>query len=119
MGSFPFVPPPPSLVSAYYLQPTDARAIFLHNELLCNDTCSVTRGSITYWWGTNGKDPKMLQSEQASCSVSRLFPGHYTSLSNSNPPPQKKYSSSLWYNYHDWGEGVKRYNTPKMGGGLV
>ena len=42
---------PPSLVSAYYLQPPDARAIFLHNDLLCNDTCSVTGGSITYWGG--------------------------------------------------------------------
>ena len=52
-GSFPFVPPPPppSLVGAYYLQPPDARAIFLHNDLLCNDTCSVTGGSITYWGG--------------------------------------------------------------------
>ena len=49
---------PPSLVGAYYLQPPDARAIFLHNDLLCNDTCSVTGGSITYWGGTNGKDPK-------------------------------------------------------------
>ena len=56
MGSFPFVPP--SLVGAYYLQPQDARAIFLHDDLLCNDTCSVTGGSITYWGGTNGKDPK-------------------------------------------------------------
>ena len=53
-------PPPPSLVGAYYLQPPDARAIFLHNDLLCNDTCSVTGGSITYWGGTNGKDPKNL-----------------------------------------------------------
>ena len=35
---------PPSLVGAYYLQPPDARAIFLHNDLLCNDTCSVTGG---------------------------------------------------------------------------
>ena len=43
-GSFPFVPPP-SLVGAYYLQPPDARAIFLHNDLLCNDTCSVTGGA--------------------------------------------------------------------------
>ena len=42
-GSFPFVPP--SLVGAYYLQPPDARAIFLHNDLLCNDTCSVTGGA--------------------------------------------------------------------------
>ena len=35
VGSFPIVPP--SLVGAYYLQPPDARAIFLHNDLLCND----------------------------------------------------------------------------------
>ena len=48
---FSFVPPPPSLVGAYYLQPPDARAIFLHNDLLCNDTCSVTGGSITYYGG--------------------------------------------------------------------
>ena len=52
--------PPPSLVGAYYLQPPDPRAIFLHNDLLCNDTCSVTGGSITYWGGTNGKDPENL-----------------------------------------------------------
>ena len=37
---------PTSLVGAYYLQPPDARAIFLHNDLLCNDTCSVTGGTI-------------------------------------------------------------------------
>ena len=42
---------PPSLVGAYYSQPPDARAIFLHNDFLCNDTCSVTGGSITYWGG--------------------------------------------------------------------
>ena len=42
-------PPPPSLVGAYYLHPPDARAIFLLNGLLCNGTCSVTGGRITYW----------------------------------------------------------------------
>ena len=31
-------------MGAYRLQPPDARAIFLHNDLLCNDTCSVTGG---------------------------------------------------------------------------
>ena len=55
--------PPPSLVGAYYLQPPEARAIFLHNDLLCNDTCSVTGGSITYWGGTNGKDPYFLHTD--------------------------------------------------------
>ena len=50
-------PPPPSLVGAYYLHPPDARAITLHNDLLCNDTCSVTGGG-----GTNGKDPDIVLS---------------------------------------------------------
>ena len=57
-GSFPFVPP--SLVGAYYLHPPDPRALFLHNDLLCNDTCSVTGGRKTCWGGgggRNGKDP--------------------------------------------------------------
>ena len=39
----------PSLVGAYYLRPPDARAIFLHNDLLCNGTCFVSGGRITYW----------------------------------------------------------------------
>ena len=52
LGSFPFVPPPPPrLVGAYYLHPPAARAILLHSNLLCNGTCSVTGGRITYWWG--------------------------------------------------------------------
>ena len=71
-GSFPFVPP--SLVGAYYLQPPDARAIFSHNDLLCNGTCSVTGGSITYWGGggggTNGKDPP--KDSQQTSSQHRL-----------------------------------------------
>ena len=40
---------PPSLVGAYYLHPPDARAMFLHNDLICDGTCSVTGGCITYW----------------------------------------------------------------------
>ena len=39
---------PPSLVGAYYLHPPDARAIYLHSDLLCNGTCFVTE-RITYW----------------------------------------------------------------------
>ena len=31
--------------------------MFLHNDLLCNDTCSVTGGSITYW----GTQTEMIQ----------------------------------------------------------
>ena len=59
-GSFPLVPPP-SLVGAYYLPPPpDARAIFLHNDLFCNDTCSVTGGGgrITYWGAQTEKIPQ-------------------------------------------------------------
>ena len=58
-GSFPFVPPP-SLVGAYYLQPPDAGAIFLQNDLLCNGTCSVTGGAERTGGGgrTNGKSHK-------------------------------------------------------------
>ena len=51
---------PPSLVGAYYLQPPDARAIFLHNDLLCNGTCSVTGGEHNVLGGTNGKDPRIV-----------------------------------------------------------
>ena len=54
--------PPPSLLGAYYLQPPDARAIFFHNDLLCNDTRSVTGGSITYWGGGGGHKRKRSQS---------------------------------------------------------
>ena len=43
------LPPPPSLVGACYLHPRDAHAIFLHSDLLCNGTCPVTGGRITYW----------------------------------------------------------------------
>ena len=45
-------PAPLQLRGAYYLRPPDARAIFLHNDLLCN-----WGGGITYWGGTNEKDP--------------------------------------------------------------
>ena len=67
-GSFPFVPP--SLVGAYYLHPPDARAIFLHSNLLCNGTCSVTGGRITYWGGTNGKDPREVLNER--CFIMKI-----------------------------------------------
>ena len=44
-------PPPPkkNLVGAYHLHPQDERAIFLHNDLLCNGTCSVSGGCKPYW----------------------------------------------------------------------
>ena len=57
-------PPPPSLVGAYYLHPPDARAIFLHSNVLCNGTCSVTGGRITYWGG--GAQTEKIQEEYHS-----------------------------------------------------
>ena len=61
-GIFPVCAPPPpptSLVGAYYLHPTDARAIFLHNGLPCNGMCFETAGGgggggITYCGGGGG-----------------------------------------------------------------
>ena len=47
----------PQLSGRIFFAPPDASAIFLHGDLLCNGTCSVTGGRITYWGGTNGKDP--------------------------------------------------------------
>ena len=46
-ASFSFVSPTPPfrLAGAYYLNPSDASAIFLDNDLLCHDTCSVTGGA--------------------------------------------------------------------------
>ena len=41
----------PSLVGAYHLHTPEAGAIFLHGGLLCNSTCSVSGGRITYWGG--------------------------------------------------------------------
>ena len=55
LASFPFVSP--SLVGAYYLNP-DARAIFLHNDLLCDGTYYVT-GFAKATGGTDGKDPRL------------------------------------------------------------
>ena len=33
-------------LGAYYLQAQDALAIFLHNDFICCDTCSVTGGRV-------------------------------------------------------------------------
>ena len=49
--------PPPPLVSAYFFH-TDARAIFLHNELQCNGSCCVIGGCIIYLGGGGNIDPK-------------------------------------------------------------
>ena len=45
-------------MGAFYLHPLDAQAVFLHNDLLCNGTCSVTGNAHNVLWGAgNGKDP--------------------------------------------------------------
>ena len=41
-GSFPFIAPP--LSGCFLFASPDAFAIFLHNALPCNDTCSQTGG---------------------------------------------------------------------------
>ena len=51
------------LVVAYYLHPTDARAIFLQTDLLCNGTCSITGG------GTSGKNPRFFTQSTINCDA--------------------------------------------------
>ena len=46
---------PPKLSACIFLYPKTHAAIFLHNALLCNDTCSVTGGCITYCGGGSSK----------------------------------------------------------------
>ena len=50
-------PPPPqrSRCILFAPPPPDAHAIFLHNDLLCNGTCCVSRGFITFWRGGRHK----------------------------------------------------------------
>ena len=67
--------PPPSLVGAYYLHPPDARAIFLNNDLLCNSTCSVTGGRITYGGAQTEKIRGMIHPKERTVSP------HYESSS--------------------------------------
>ena len=71
-GSFPFVPA--SLEGAFNLRPPDARAIFLHNNSLCNDTCSVSGGRITYLGAQTEKI--LLQNDVRVLSgISKKIPG--------------------------------------------
>ena len=55
---------------AYYLQPPEARAIFLHNNFLRNRTCSVSGGRggaqrTVRGGGINGDDPEFIRNLQA------------------------------------------------------
>ena len=54
---------PPKLSGCILFAPSDARAIFLHNGLLCNGMCSVTWAG----GGTNGKYSVKLGSDQYIC----------------------------------------------------
>ena len=54
-GSFMFVP---QLIGCILFAPPDAGAIILHNDLICNDTCSVTGVSITY--GERAQNPEFF-----------------------------------------------------------
>ena len=64
-GSFPFVPPHVS--GCVLFAPPDARAIFLHNDLLCNDTCNVTAGCITYWGHKRKRSLEVFQNLETDC----------------------------------------------------
>ena len=72
--------PPPQLSGCILFAPPDARAIFLHNDLLCNDTCSVTGGSITYW-GAQTEKIRLFTSGQNLAS--RFFVAPYAWLQRS------------------------------------
>ena len=50
----------PQLSGCILFAPPDARAIFLHNDLLCNDMCSVTAGSVTNWGTQTEKIPAAI-----------------------------------------------------------
>ena len=69
--SFPFVPP--ILVGKYCLQPPAARAKFLHNDLLCNVTCSVTDGKDAQILARLRSHPEMT-SDQTKSNAHGVFP---------------------------------------------
>ena len=54
---------PPQLSGRILFVPPHARAIFLHSNLLCNGTCFVTGGRITYWGAQTEKIPSLLEYE--------------------------------------------------------
>ena len=64
---------PPRLAGAHYLQPPDQRAMFLHNNLVCNGTSSVNGGCIKYWGGTNEKYPLILTSHTPVVDLYTVF----------------------------------------------
>ena len=60
-------PPPPSFAEAILFAPPDARAIFSHNDLPCNDTCSVNGGAHNVLGGHKRKS-----SENCMKTTNRL-----------------------------------------------
>ena len=55
-------PPPPRIMGAYYLHHPNAHAIFLGNDLLCNDICSVT-GAVGRTGGRGGGQAQTEKSK--------------------------------------------------------
>ena len=66
-GSFQFVPP--SLVGAYYLQPPDARDIFLHGDSLYIHTCSVIGEGVHNVLGGGGGVEHKKKRAYFSCEL--------------------------------------------------
>ena len=52
----------PQLCGCILFAPPEARAMFLHNDLPFNDTCSVIGGSTTYWGGGGHKRKKKIRT---------------------------------------------------------
>ena len=66
-----------SLVSVYYLHPPDERAIFQHNDLLCNGACFVTEGCIKYGGPKRKRSERRLQKRPypiGLCHVAQTNP---------------------------------------------
>ena len=63
MGSFP--PPPSQLSGRILFASPRGTSILLHNDLLCNGTCSVTGGAYRTGGGggRNGNDPRDAKPE--------------------------------------------------------
>ena len=81
IGSFPY--PVPQFSGRILFAAPDASAIFLHNDLLCNGTCSVT-GGAKRTGGTNGKDPGYLITKLGGGETSNGKGPQYLSKTSNN-----------------------------------
>ena len=96
------LPPPPSFVRAYYLQPPDARAISLGNDLLYNDSCSVT--GVAWRTGvacTNEKILRINEWLQTKFAVKYI---RQKLVRNEESASEKPYSLSFssWFVFWCW-----------------